>query len=215
MIEQIRIVCRKEWKNFTGSHKGVFAVYALMALVYALVFVSNRELDRQTQTVVWWVFFSLIITGSSSNTVFVAERVNGSLEILLTCGLSRGAILAGKVLFVVLISLLIGMVPFTISTGWALAGTGVAGADFAGPLLFAAATFMNASSAAWLSVRLTNPRLLHFVNLIIVSAALGVGAAAGAGAGMLALGLAVTGALFFGLARRAFAGERVVQPVNL
>jgi hypothetical protein len=84
--------------------------------------------------------------------------------------------------------------------------------------LYLAACFVNASCCAWLSVRLANPRLSHFANLLVLSFVVGGHAVLSAvwplSLWTLPLALALIGALFLFLAVRDFSGERVIQPYS-
>ena len=154
-------ILRKEWRTFTGSEKGVFVVYAILVLVWSFMPLYNNAGSFALGGAVWWLFFSVIVSGNFANTVFVAERMSGSMEILLTCGFSREGVLFGKVLFVMVMSAIVGSLLLGLSLVWFLLSGSAAPAI--GPsfldavLLYAAGTFLNATAGAWMSIRLASP----------------------------------------------------------
>ena len=85
--------------------------------------------------------------------------------------------------------------------------------------LYLSATFLNTASSAYFSVRLSNPRLLHFINIFMLGAIVTVYSAVSSLFSLhhyfLAAGFLLQGALFTFLAKREFAGERIIQPVIL
>ncbi|MBN1128336.1 MAG: ABC transporter permease subunit [Chitinispirillaceae bacterium] len=217
------LMVSKEWLNFTRSDRSVFFVYFILVVGWGMLIASTDGADGVSAPL-WLTFFSVIIAANFSSTVFVAERMTGSLEILLTSGLSRSAILYGKVVFVIIMTLAIGalcgMVGLLfrplISPGSPLA---LNGAAVPYVTLYVAATVFNAASGACFSVWLPNPRLLHFINLFILALVMSAFLAIshfftlplhGVSAFLLA-----TGMVFMALARRAFDSERILKPVVL
>jgi ABC-type Na+ efflux pump permease subunit len=173
----------------------------------------------------WLVFLSVIVSGNFAATVFAAERMTGSLEVLLTSGLSRRAILAGKILYIVAMSIALGALCYLLAVVWSVAG-GVPLSLFARTipvanhaLLFAGACYMNASCGAWLSMHLANPRLANFANLLVLALVIAVHAAAAEvlplSTWVLPAAFAALGAVFQLAATRAFRSERVIHPLSL
>jgi ABC-type Na+ efflux pump permease subunit len=220
-MSQCLLVLRKEWLNFVRSDKSVFFIYLFLIIGWGMLLATMNR-GGSLGSPLWLVFFSVIIAANFSGTVFVSERMSGSLEILLTSGLSRGAILWGKMMFVIIMTLAVGvacilaasvlqrfMAPPEIASVFYFQWTYVA--------LYAGATFLNTTSCACFSVWLPNPRLLHFVNIALVGCIM---------AGYVALSLSrplslflvafvmsFVGILFAWLARRAFESERIIKPV--
>jgi ABC-type Na+ efflux pump permease subunit len=221
-VNQLLLIFRKEWLNFRQSDRSVFIVYLFLIAGWGML-IATAQGQSVTSAALWLVFFSVIIAANFSSTVFVSERMTGSLEILLTCGLSRGAILYGKVAFVLAMTLAIGMLcalvggllrPF-IGAGHGSALPG--GAVVSSAVLYVAAALFNAASSACFSVWLPNPRLLHFINLLILAAVMSAYMALSEAFSLplytVSILLFATGAVFLALGRRAFESERIAKPV--
>jgi ABC-type Na+ efflux pump permease subunit len=209
------LIFRKEWKSFLGSDPGLFVTYGFIVAIYSLVFATNSASGLGT---VWWIVYAMVINSAFANTVFVAERMTGALEVLLTSGVSRRGILAGKALFAFAMSLALGGLSLALSLVWAAlmprmgAGSTM---GWEGPATFAAAAFMTTMSGAWLSVRFASPRVVHLVNIFLSMAMVGSSVALTWTPGALPAVLLGLGCVFWVLAARAFDGERVIQPVQL
>ena len=169
----------------------------------------------------WLVFFSVVISANFSNTVFIAERVNGILEILLTSGLSRKHILYGKMIFVGGMSTVIGLLCVAISPLWKMAlypeSNWTLSADAL--FLYIAAVFMNTACSAYLSVRMANPRLLHLANLLLLAVLVALHGAAtyffSVPTYTLTIVLVIIGAAATAAAQRLYESEKILQPVLL
>jgi len=228
MMTHCLIILRKEWMSFVGSDRSVFVVYAVLVAGWGMLLAfpgaGNDGLAVYDGFLpLWLALFSVIVTANFANTVFVTERVTGSLEVLLTSGVSRNGILYGKLLFVVAMTLFIGICCFGLSAivrllaaqtpgdGVSLAGSGI--------FIYASASFLNAACSAFLSVVLPNPRLLHLFNLLLISAIMGVQVAVNLFfplpviSGALVMDIAAV--FFCVLAQREFNGERIIKPVIL
>lgn len=219
-MKDILLILKKEWRSFAGSEKGVFTVYGILVFVWSFLPLYN---DLAFGGAVWWLFFSVIVSGNFANTVFVSERMSGSMEILLTSGFSRTGVLMGKIIFVMLMSLVIGGLCFGLSFVW-VALTGRLHLYATQPMLFGAllyctGTFMNAAAGAWMSIRLSSPRLIPFVNLLFVGLVFGVyyavRSAVPVPVWLLVLFLAVAGILFLLLAQKDFNGEKIIAPLDV
>jgi hypothetical protein len=224
MIKEISIILKNELLNFIRSDRGVFFVHILLIAVWSSVLATNmHQMAIETNTL-GWIFFSVIVSGNFSNTTFVAERLSGSLEIVLTSGLSRKSILAGKVVYVIAMSVIFGF----LCLGMALAAVGLTGLNPSIVLrvlkmdimtaLYVSACFMNAACGAWLSMRLSNPRLSHFANLMVLGIIVGGHAILTSylplSPWLLPAILAGLGTIFMLLAIRDFESENVVQPFS-
>lgn len=219
----LRLVAQNELRRFSKHDKSVFIIYGLLVFGWGALLSANMSALAGEAGMLWLVFFSVIVSGNFSGTVFISERVSGSLEVMLTCGISRRSILWGKVVFVIAMAFGMGMLCYLfalvihLSKGESmLEATG--GVTFVrAVVLYISACLMNATCGAWLSVRVSNPRLLHFVNLLVLSAVVAVDALASAflplSSWNLAWVLLGVGGLFGLLAERAFASEKVVQPL--
>jgi ABC-type transport system involved in multi-copper enzyme maturation permease subunit len=211
-------IIRKELKCF-GGDKGQFLIYALMSALWSLALFLDGAAGGAMGVRFWSVFFAVIVAAGFSGTVFISERVTGTLEVLLTSGVSRGAVFFGKMVFATGMSTAVGALCAFFALLWGFAfGAGAPiwlGASDAA--LYVSTVYLNAAVSACLSVRLGNPRFLHFINLFITAALLAAYSAVWALYAVpwpaLAAGFLLTGALFTFLARREFAGERVTRPV--
>ena len=211
-------ILRKEWCCFLGSDRGIFILYAVLIASWSIMLAAPAGNAIQTGPL-WLVFFSVVISANFSNTVFIAERVNGILEILLTSGLSRRDILYGKMVFVAGMSIGIGLLCVAISPLWKLVlypeSDWKLSADAL--LLYVAAVFMNTASSAYLSVRMGNPRMLHLANLLLLALLLALYTIASyfftVSPYVLALVLLAVGAVATAAARRLYESENILQPV--
>jgi ABC-type Na+ efflux pump permease subunit len=218
-MKKIKAVLIKEWRNFVGSERGVFFIYGVLVLSWSFL-PLNKDLGSGP---IWWLFFSIIISGNFSNSVFVAERMNGSMEILLTSGFSRDSVFLGKTAFVVGATVSIGMACFLLSLAW----TRIMGIDrpvteaqlFQDAFLFCAGAFMNVTFGAWMSFRLQSPRIIPFLTILVMGLIV-------AGFACLSvflktpqwtLGvlLTIAAGIFGTLAKKEFHGEKVIQPIHL
>lgn len=214
---------RKEWRNFVGSEKGVFAVYVILVFVWSFMPLYNNFGSFALGGAVWWLFFSVIVSGNFANTVFVAERMSGSMEILLTSGFSRNGVLFGKVLFVMVMSAVIGTVCFGLSLLWVVlsghAALVLGSSLLYAVLLYSSGTFLNAAAGAWMSIRLSSPRLIPFVNILfmvcVCTAYYVLSRSFPVSEWLLSGLLCVAGAVFLALAKRDFNGERIIAPVDV
>jgi ABC-type transport system involved in multi-copper enzyme maturation permease subunit len=222
-VRDIALILKKEWRNFTGSEKGVFAVYGILIFVWSFLPLYNAPGSFAFDGAIWWLFFSVIVSGNFANAVFVSERLSGSMEILLTCGFSRNSVLMGKIIFVMLMSVAIGGLCFGLSFVW-IAVTGrpqlfAAESLLFGALLYCAGTFMNAAAGAWMSIRLSSPRLIPFVNLLFVGLVCGMyyalRYAVPVSGWLLVLFLAAAGLAFLLLAKKDFNGEKIIAPLDV
>lgn len=223
-MKNIILVLNNEWKSFVRSDKSVFIIYAILIGVWSLFLASNIGKMEIKANTFWWVFFSVIVSGNFSNAIFISERLSGAMEIILTCGLSRKEILAGKQLFVIIMSVLIGGLCYGFGVLWVLISSRdavylIRSIPFwDNAAIYVSACFMNASCGAWLSTRLSNPRLSHFVNLLV----LGIVVAAfevfsvllPISKWVLPGALILIGLFFHMMAVRGFHSDRIVQPIS-
>ncbi|MBN2188316.1 MAG: hypothetical protein JW699_02590 [Chitinispirillaceae bacterium] len=222
-MSQVMLIFGKEWLNFVRGDRSAFFVYLILVAGWGVLLAAMGD-QGAAAAPLWTVVFSVIVAVNFSGTVFVLERLSGSLEILLTCGISRGAILYGKMLFVVVMTAVIGAACFGVALltrividipeGWLsempVWRTGV---------LYLSATFLNAAGSAYFSVVLPNPRLLHFLNLFIAGFVMAAYSAVTLVFPLpletAAAALMLPGVVFTVLARREFESERIVKPVVL
>jgi ABC-type transport system involved in cytochrome c biogenesis permease component len=173
-MKSIGVVIAKEWKCFLGSDRGMFVLYMFLVLTWSLL-LATRGSAHFDAGPLWLVFFSVVITANFSNTVFISERVSGALEILITSGFSRNAVLYGKMAFVLAMSLVFGLLCITLTFLFEklIYNSDVQQIEFSGFFLYAGSAFLNVASSAYLSVRMSNPRLLHFANMFLLGIIVG------------------------------------------
>lgn len=218
-MKTVSVILKKEWDNFLGSERGVFAIYGVLVLSWSLLPLS-KDLAAGP---VWWLFFSVIISGNFAATVFVSERLNGSMEILLTSGFPRNAVLFGKVAFITLMSTAIGGLCFCFALCWLhLSGRPhalYAGEVLMGAGLYCAGTVMNVACGAWMSLRLQSPRIIPFISILFMAAVMaayyGLSYLVAAPQWTLIVVLVFAAAFFLYRAKKEFDGEKVIQPINL
>jgi ABC-type Na+ efflux pump permease subunit len=217
-MHSLRVVLAKEWKCFSGSDLGLFILYLFLVLVWSLLLVLNVKSDSSAGSS-WFIFFSVVVTANFSNSVFISERVNGVLDIFITSGLSRNAILYGKMLFAFSMVLLIGAICAILT--WVLSFTVM---DYHGKvigyldyLIYACATFLNISSSAYLSVKMNNTRLLHFANIFLLAVIIIIykliDSYWGASLLYLSLILLLFGIFFCWRAQKLYNSEKVLQTI--
>lgn len=217
-MKDVLTILHKEWRCFIGSDRGIFLLYAVLVVSWSLM-LARPDTTGIAAGSIWLVFFSVVISANFSNTVFIAERVNGILEILLTSGLSRCGILHGKMLFVAGMSIIVGLVCALIAPLWRLTLYQASGWAFAPEalLLYCSAVFMNTASSAYLSVRMSNPRLLHLANVLLLGVLLTAHTVTTMflPVPMYALSIIMfcIGAIATIAARRLYESEKILQPV--
>lgn len=217
------LVAAKEWAAFVAGDRSALTVHGILVLTWSGILSFNMAQDSPQSGGMWWIFFSVIVTSNFANTTFIAERLNGSLEILLTSGLRRGAILAGKILFVFAMAMGMGTLCLALALFWLFLAPAASGMSAAAlgfnVIVYAMACIMNATCSAWLSTRLSNPRLSHFANLLLMALIIGVHSTLqeffAFAPWSLPATLLILATIFGLLATRAFFSDKVVQPINL
>ncbi len=164
-----RVVFTKELQCFAGADRGMFILYSVIVIVWSAL-LATRSSDSFDSGPLWLVFFSIVITANFSNSIFVSERTNGSLEILITSGLSRNAVLYGKMFFIITMSVLFGTVCiiFSLFLDRYIFYNSMPSTGIESFLLYTSSTFLNVAASAYFSIKLTNQRLLHFVNMFVL-----------------------------------------------
>jgi hypothetical protein len=218
-------ILRKEWRCFLGGERSMFAVYGVIVLLWSLLFAGSGVAGATQTTVLWLLPFSVIVVSNFSQSAFVAERVNGAIEILLTCGIGRRTMMLAKMLFVAGLALAMGYGCMGLGAFWVwLADTNamLVSATYPGwqdLAVFAAAVLLNSALSALFSVVLPNPRMTHFAIFFLMAAVLAVYyPLAGLSEGsvwMLGAGLAATAVGATLAALHAAGGERISRTVGL
>lgn len=218
-------VLRKEWLSFLGGERSMFVVYGVIVLLWSLLFAGTGVAGAPETTVLWLLPFSVIVVSNFSQSAFVAERVNGAIEILLTCGLGRRTIVLAKMVFVAALALAMGCACMGLGSLWAwLADMNgmIARAAYPGwqdLAVFVAAVVLNSALSALFSVALPNPRMTHFAIFFLMAAVLAVyyplAGLSTASVWLLAAGLAVAALAVTSGALHAAGGERISRTVGL
>ncbi len=213
-------VVSKEFKGFAGSEKGAFAVYGILVTVWSFLLASGDSAAASGPFL--FIFFSAIIAANFSNTVFISERMSGSLEILLTSGLSRDAVLFGKMVFIIIVTIIIGVACAALAYVWnSLFAAYYSDLELGlyDLVFYCSATFLNAAGSAYFSVRLNSPRLLHFLNLFVLGVVMIIYSVVSyfwvVEMWALVVMLLIPATVLTLLARKQFAGERIIQPLIL
>jgi ABC-type transport system involved in multi-copper enzyme maturation permease subunit len=211
-------ILQKEVKNIFNSGWSIFFINAFIAVTWSVTMFCEHELVQFLL-----VFLAGILAANFSGTVFISERVSGTLEVLIVSGVTRDAVLFGKMLFVTGATMAMGAVCVVFSIIWAYLLSGVdnvsewmtAGWVLSAAFLYVGATVFNVSASAYLSVRMGNPRFLNIVNIFMTVAVVYVLSLAMPDYRRVVLALIfwALGAVFLVLARREFAGERITRPV--
>ena len=214
----LKTIAQKELKNFIGSDRSTLLIYLVISVLWSFTLLSGENNGLGGE--VWLVFFSVIVAANFSGTVFISERVSGTLEVLITSGLSRDAVLFGKMLFVIVMTLLIGLLCAALAALWGAVIPDVSLSQTLGAyeaVLYFSVTFLNVAASAYFSVRMGNPRFLHFVNLFMTGFLVALYSVASGFVELhpliLVLAFLAVGVLFTFLARREFAGERIIRPI--
>ena len=227
------LIFKKEWLTLVGSDRGLFVVHIVIILSWGIL-LALRSIMLPVSTMsgmsfdliatFWYAAFSVIVAAMFSNTAFVSERISGALEILLTSGISRSGILYGKTAFIFAMTVIVGglclavanalqplMNPSGITPANVLGGQGIA--------VYFGASFFSASSSAYFSILLPNPRILHFINLFMVMILIALYTVLMSfwliPLYVLALFFALGGIVFTILAGREFNSERIIKPIVL
>ncbi|MDO5576562.1 MAG: ABC transporter permease subunit [Fibrobacter sp.] len=210
----LKTVFTKEWKAFAGSDHSTFILYIILVVSWSFLIVNS---DAQVNTgPLWLVFFSVIVAANFSNTVFISERVTGILEIFITSGISRDSILFGKMIFVFLMSSFMGILCILLGMLWqkSMPEFGVSSIGMYEIVIYLTSAVLNIGTSAFLSVKMANPRLLHFANILITAFVVVVYMIIcqflSLPEYLLPAVLVFTGSL---LARREFNSERILQPI--
>lgn len=220
-MDKIGTILKKEWACFTGSEKGVFVVYAVLVCVWSFLPRYNAVNGSGLMSAIWWMSLSVIVSSSFASSVFVAERISGSMEILLTCGFSRNTVVLGKTAFVVLVSAGLGAVCTLLSLAWPVGSLQpfLVRSLLSGMLLYAGGAFMGAAAGAWMSIHYSSPRIMPFANLflVVLVCSLYYGAAqfVSLPEWVLFLLTVAAGSAFLWRAIKDFHGEKVIAPVDL
>ena len=223
-LHPIRTVLQTELTLFFQSDPGTFLIHAFILASWSAMMAFRGVAGNPTTDAIWWIFFSIVITSNYTTTTFIAERLNGSWEILLTSGISRSAFLLGKVIFMMILAACWGYACLCLADlGSRLLPGAIRPIAFMeqqiNVALFLAASFMNISFGAFMSVTLTNPRLFPFLSMILLSLLVAI-----YWAGVMQFGgqliallpvLLLIGSVFLIMAWRLFHSEKIVRPMVL
>ena len=220
-MRDFTVALKKEWLYFAGSEKGVFLTYAMLVSAWSIMLATRSFVTDGASAGVWLLFFSVVVSAHFSNTVFISERLSGALEVVLCSGFSRGGLLGAKVFFCVAVSSILGGGCIALSFLWRLLqgaspGAFVGGADIC---MFVAAVFFNVVLAAWLTIRLASPRLIHFASIaalaFIWSVYYTLSAFVPLSLWHFTAALTVIASGLYLLVKKEFHGEKIIAPLNV
>ncbi len=215
-IRATGIVLSKEWRAFRRSNVTVHFAFGLVVVLYSGVCITNFFSNEFFLRYIWWTLFSVVLTGNFANRVFIFERIGGRLEMLFLSGVSRGQILGGKILFVFTMVAAAGIFSSLITyVGLHALGmrhTHSTAYVIRGSTLFLSAAFLSASADAALSTFLSNPRLMHFINLGIVSLLVMLFTLVHIPLWIIEIACILIGLLFCRWALHIFHSERILSP---
>lgn len=220
LMNEIFLIIKKEWRFFLGSDKGIFFLYLFLVFSWSLMLVAPHS-TTLTKGPLWLVFFSVIISANFANNVFIAERVHGILEILITSGISRRQILLGKMLFVAITGFCIGIICIGAAYIWKL--TVYSDSMFSLSLLdlitYLCAVFFNTAAGAYLSLKMSNPRLMHLATIFILACLVILYSIIQVNIPLpdetLPALLIISGTLFTTLSIRLYESEKILKPISL
>jgi ABC-type Na+ efflux pump permease subunit len=218
-MKGILSIISKEWKCFIGSDRGLFFFYGFLVVSWSL-FLAFRE-QPDSMTAPWWlIFFSVVVTANFSNTVFISERINGFLEIVISSGYSRMTILTGKILFILMMSSILGLVCVVAGTiTRSYLNNEPISINIMDLCVYIVSAVFNTTGAAFLSVRMTNPRLLHIANMVMLTLLIIIHSVMSqffdVPNTLLSALILLFGIIFFLAAVREFKSERILRPVDM
>jgi len=170
---EIKEIFLQEVRAFFRSGVSSMVLLLITALIWGAVIAGKVETIDSADSWLWVIFFALVAGAGFSTTVFVRERLSATLEILLVSGVERSSIFYGKLLFTISFTIITGILAFF--TAW-ICRSLFFGKPFYLPselaqtiTLFAASSCTISASSAMLSLTLSNPRLVQFVNFIILT----------------------------------------------
>ncbi len=220
---EIRIVALHELRAFLKSGLSALLLLAFTTILWGGVIAGKVETIDEATSFLWVIFFALVGGAGATNSVFIRERLSGTFEILLTAGLERSAILIGKLVFTTSVTLLVGMGAFGFGF---LTHTLIYKGDYfsidqllSSLLLYGAAALLMSSSSAYLSLSLSNPRMVQFVNFILLTfcsmgfTLVGYIVETPLSLWWLALFMGLLSLLFDYMALKLFRSEKVLQPL--
>jgi len=172
MHVEIFEIIRHETKAFFYSGFSSLILLLVTILIWGSVIAGKVENIHALDSWVWVVFFAMVVTAGFSTTVFVRERLSATLEILLVSGVERSSVLYGKIIFTSVFTIFTGLAAFFVA--WF--GRSILFSEefflkeklFQTVSLYISTSCMMTASSAMLSLSLTNPRLVQFVNFTIL-----------------------------------------------
>ncbi|ERP31679.1 hypothetical protein [Chitinivibrio alkaliphilus] len=172
MTYELFLVLSRELSSFFKGGKTGAILLLFTAFVWSGFIALRMSSSLAVEGVLWILFFSFVITAHFTTPSFVRERMAGTMEILCISGISRRAILGGKLLFCCLAATSVGALSLS-------AVFGIHGMIFSSPppLSFGAAfaflciaNVLLVSAGGFFSTILTRPRLVQFATLLLLFA---------------------------------------------
>lgn len=163
-------IMKFEFRSLVKSGPSAIALLVFTALLWSN-YVSNQVVSiADMGSFLWVISFAFVMTAGISYSVFIRERTNGALEILLTSGIEKVAIIRGKILFATIVSSLMGVTSFIFAF---LIKYVILREEFYSwfelfdiLLMYVGAVVFITSLSAFYSLLLKTPRLIQFLNFI-------------------------------------------------
>jgi ABC-type Na+ efflux pump permease subunit len=172
-VNSIFVIFKHEFRAFVKSGVSSILLLLFTSLAWGGVIAGKIDSIDSVTSYLWVIFFALVASAGVSSNSFVRERLSSTMEILVISGVSRTKILLGKLLFTTLTTLLVGWLALTVSIIVALS---LYGSYSIGLMNIISATALYSSSAilvttlsAFLSIALSNPRAVQFINFGVLS----------------------------------------------
>ncbi len=173
MFFEIQEIFKFELRAFLKSGVSSLLLLVITSLIWGGVIAGKVETIQFADSWLWVIFFALVAGAAFSTTVFVRERLSSTMEILLISGVERASILWGKLIFTTTFTIFTGLLAFAMA--W-ICRSLILQLPFFLPrellqtlTLFIASSFCVSSSSAMLSLSLANPRLVQFLNFLILT----------------------------------------------
>lgn len=165
-------IMKFEFRSLIKSGPSAIALLVFTALLWSNYVSSQVTSIEDVGSFLWVISFAFVMTAGISYSVFIRERTNGALEILLTSGIEKLAIIQGKILFATIVSSLMGVTSFLVAFfikyvifreefyAWSEL--------FDILIMYIGSAVFITSLSAFYSLLLKTPRLIQFLNFMTI-----------------------------------------------
>lgn len=165
-------IMKFEFRSLIKSGPSAIALLIFTALLWSNYVSSQVDSIEDIGSFLWVISFAFVMTAGISYSVFIRERTNGALEILLTSGIEKLSIIQGKILFATIVSSLMGVTSFLFAFFLKFVVFREEFYDWSEltDILFmyvGSAVFITSLSAFY-SLLLKTPRLIQFLNFLTI-----------------------------------------------